>query len=153
THTARSAGQRPAGDAGIDAHHLRGEGEQMTEGGMLSIVRRGTPYQVRYASPNPHDMNRQPYPCPDEGTLVALLPQCELEAGLSIERSRNCSMGGWLCCPLSSLRHTGSCTSRALRRAPHVCADGLRHSLPSAVQWLGEGSYQQPRSVICKVSR
>src|SRR5215813_3653246 len=80
THTARSAGQRPAGDAGTDAHHPCGEGEQMTEGGMLSIVGRGTTYQVRYASPNPHDMDRQPYPCPDEGTLVALLRQCELEA-------------------------------------------------------------------------
>ena len=80
THTARSAGQRPAGDAGIDTHHPRGEGEQMTEGGMLSIVRRGTAYQVRYASSNPHDMDRQPYPCSEEGALVALLHQCGLEA-------------------------------------------------------------------------
>ena len=52
----------------------------MTEAGMLSIVRCGTTYQVRYASSNPHDMDRQPYPCPDEGTLVALLHHCGLEA-------------------------------------------------------------------------
>jgi len=52
----------------------------MTEGGVLSSVRRGTTYQVRYASPHPHDMERQPYPCPDEGTLVALLHHCGLEA-------------------------------------------------------------------------
>ena len=43
---------------------------------MLSIVRRGTTYQVRYASSNPHGLERPPYPCPDEGTLVTLLHQC-----------------------------------------------------------------------------
>src|SRR5262245_14708471 len=65
--------QRPAGDAGTEAHHSCGEGEQMAEAGMLSIMRCGITYQVRDASSNPHDMDRQPYPCPDEGTLVALL--------------------------------------------------------------------------------
>lgn len=52
-----------------------GKGEQMTEEGMLSIVRRGTTYQVRYASPNPQAMDWQPYQCTDAGTLVALLSQ------------------------------------------------------------------------------
>ena len=52
----------------------------MTAAGMLRIVRCGTTYQVRYTSSNPHDMHRHPYPCPDEGTLVALLHQCGLEA-------------------------------------------------------------------------
>jgi hypothetical protein len=51
----------------------------MTEAGMLSIVRRGMAYQVHYASFNPHDLERQPYPCPDEGTLVALLHHYGLE--------------------------------------------------------------------------
>ena len=51
----------------------------MTEEGMLSIVRRGTAYQVRYASSDPHALERQPYPCPDEGALVALLHHCGLE--------------------------------------------------------------------------
>ena len=49
-HRSRSTGQRPAGDAGTEAHRTYGEGEQMTEAGMLSIVPCGTTYQVRYAS-------------------------------------------------------------------------------------------------------
>jgi hypothetical protein len=40
---------------------------------MLSIVRRGNTYQVRYASFNPYDMDRLPYQCSEEGTLVTLL--------------------------------------------------------------------------------
>ena len=51
----------------------------MAEAGMLSIVRCGTNYQVRYASSNPHGMDRQPYPCPNEGALVVLLHHCGLE--------------------------------------------------------------------------
>src|SRR5213076_2096918 len=58
------------------AHVTRGKGQRMTEEGMLSIVLRGTTYQVRYASSNPHGLEWPPYPCPDEGTLVALLHQC-----------------------------------------------------------------------------
>src|SRR5262250_616118 len=46
------------------------KGERMTEEGTLSIVRRGTCYQVRYASNNPHDRERYPRACPDEGHLV-----------------------------------------------------------------------------------
>jgi hypothetical protein len=53
--------------------------EPMTAAGMLSIVRRGTTYQVRYASSDPHALERQPYLCPDEGALVALLHHCGLE--------------------------------------------------------------------------
>jgi hypothetical protein len=49
------------------------------EEGMLSILRRGTTYQVRYASSNPHGLDRPPYPCPDEGTLVALLHHCGID--------------------------------------------------------------------------
>jgi hypothetical protein len=52
----------------------------MTEEGILSIVRRGTTSQVRDASSNPHAMERQPYPCPDEGTLFALRHHCGLGA-------------------------------------------------------------------------
>ena len=66
----------------------------MTEDGMLSIVPRGTTYQVRYASSNPYDMDRPPYPCPDEGTLVALLHHCGLDtwsiyqAGTELQKGR-----------------------------------------------------------------
>src|SRR5262249_47483110 len=80
THRWRSTGQRPAGDAGTEAHHTCGEGEQKTEAVMLNTVRCGTTYQVFYASSNPHDLDGHPYPCPDEGTLVALLHQYGLEA-------------------------------------------------------------------------
>jgi hypothetical protein len=47
---------------------------------MLSIVRRETTYQVRYASSNPHGLERSPYPCPDEGTLVTLLQHCGMDS-------------------------------------------------------------------------
>ena len=80
THRAHRAGQRPAGDADTEEYHPCGKGKQMTEAGMLSIVRCGTTSQVRYASSNPLATERQPYPCPDEGALVALLHHCGLEA-------------------------------------------------------------------------
>ena len=66
----------------------------MTEEGMLSIVRRGTTYQVRYASSNPHGLDRPPYPCPDEGTLVTLLHHCGMDpwsiqqAGTELRKGR-----------------------------------------------------------------
>ena len=43
------------------------------EEGTLSILRRGTIYQVRYASNNPYATDRQPRACPDVATLDALL--------------------------------------------------------------------------------
>lgn len=45
----------------------------MIEAGILSIMRRGYTYQVRYASSNPYDMDRLPYLCPDEGAVITLL--------------------------------------------------------------------------------
>ena len=41
----------------------------MTEAGLLSIMRHGHTYQIRYASSNPYDMDRPPYLCPDEGAV------------------------------------------------------------------------------------
>jgi hypothetical protein len=61
---------------------------------MLSIVRRGTTYQVCYASSNPHGPDRPPYPCPDEGTLVALRYHCGMDpwsihqAGTELRKGR-----------------------------------------------------------------
>jgi len=52
----------------------------MTEEGMLSIMRRGTTYQVRYASSNPQGVDRQPYLCPNEDTLLTLFQHCGLDA-------------------------------------------------------------------------
>jgi hypothetical protein len=45
----------------------------MRETGILSIVRRGSTYQVRYASFNPYDIDRLSYPCSNEDALVTLL--------------------------------------------------------------------------------
>ena len=50
----------------------------MAEEGTLSILRRGTTYQVRYASNNPYDREPPPYPCSDERTVVTLLQHCGL---------------------------------------------------------------------------
>jgi hypothetical protein len=47
----------------------------MAEEGTLSIVRRGTSYQVRYASNNPYAQERPPHTCRDEETLRAFLHQ------------------------------------------------------------------------------
>ena len=47
---------------------------------MLSIVRRGNTYQVRYASFNPYDMDRLPYQCSAEATLVTLLRHYGIDA-------------------------------------------------------------------------
>jgi hypothetical protein len=47
---------------------------------MLSIVRRGNAYQVRYASFNPYDIDRLPYRCSAEGTLVTLLRYYGIDA-------------------------------------------------------------------------
>jgi hypothetical protein len=52
----------------------------MTEEGMLSIVRRGTTYQVRYASSNPQGVDRLPYLCSNEDTLLTLFQHCGMDA-------------------------------------------------------------------------
>jgi hypothetical protein len=52
----------------------------MTEAGMLSIVKHGHTYHVRYASSNPYDRDRQPYACPDESALVTLLRHWGVDA-------------------------------------------------------------------------
>jgi hypothetical protein len=49
------------------------------EDGTLGIVQRDNGYQVRYASNNPRAPDHQPYACPDEASLVALLHQLGTE--------------------------------------------------------------------------
>jgi hypothetical protein len=53
---------------------------EMTEEGTLSIVRRGSVYQIRYASNNPYDPDRQPHACHDEDALTAFLHHLGTEA-------------------------------------------------------------------------
>lgn len=45
----------------------------MRETGVLSIVKHGYTFQVRYASFNPYEMDRVAYQCSDEDALVTLL--------------------------------------------------------------------------------
>jgi hypothetical protein len=52
----------------------------MTEDGMLSILRRGTTYQVRFASSHPYGVDRQPYLCANAEALRALLQHCGMDA-------------------------------------------------------------------------
>ena len=54
----------------------------MTEEGTLSIVRRGTGYQIRYASNNPHDQERLPWACPNETHLAAFLHYVGMKLGV-----------------------------------------------------------------------
>ena len=53
--------------------------ERMAEEGILSIVWRGHTYQVRYASDDPYEQDRQPYTCPDKAHLETLLHHYGLE--------------------------------------------------------------------------
>ena len=69
-----------------DASPPRRKGEHMAEEGTLSIVRRGTRYQVRYASNNPHAQERPPHACPDEATLRAFLHHLGTD-GVSIRQA------------------------------------------------------------------
>lgn len=58
----------------------RRKGERMTEEGTLSILRREDLYNVRYASNNPHSVDREPYQCTDEEKLGAFLQQLKIDA-------------------------------------------------------------------------
>ena len=66
----------------------------MTEDGIRGIIKRGSTYQVRDASYNPHGTDRPSYQCPDEGTLVALLRGCGMDpwyiqqAGAELQKGR-----------------------------------------------------------------
>src|SRR4029453_6359947 len=66
----------------------------MSEEGTLSIVRRGSGYQVRYASNNPYDPERPPHACPDEETLSGFLYHLGLEAGAIREACAAVQTGG-----------------------------------------------------------
>lgn len=66
----------------------------MSEEGTLSIVRRGSGYQVRYASNNPYDPERPPHACPDEETLSGFLCHLGLEAGAIREACAAVQTGG-----------------------------------------------------------
>ena len=51
------------------------KGDRMTEEGTLSILMRENIYNIRYASNNPHSMDREPYQCADGEKLGTFLQQ------------------------------------------------------------------------------
>ena len=55
------------------------KGESMTEEGTLSILKLENRLQVRYASNNPHTMDRQSSTCTDAEHLGELLHQCGVD--------------------------------------------------------------------------
>jgi len=73
----------------------------MTEDGILGIVRCGTTYQVRYASYNPCDLDRPPYQCSDEGTLVAWLRHCGMEPWYIHQAGAELRKGGFAALPIA----------------------------------------------------
>jgi hypothetical protein len=81
----------------------------MNEEGMLSIMRRGTVYQVRYAASNPHGVDREPYLCPTEDALLDLLQHCDMDAW-SMQQTK------------TELR------KGRLAVLPFACAPGLMHA-------------------------
>ncbi len=73
----------------------------MTEDGILGIMKRGNTYQVRYASYNPHGMDRPLYQCPDEGTLVALLRHCGMDSWYIHQAGAELQKGGFAALPIA----------------------------------------------------
>jgi hypothetical protein len=89
---------------------------------MLSIVRRGDTYQVRYASTNPYDMDRPPSQYPDEGTLTALLHHWGIDAW-SIQQAIATIRGGGMA--ILPIRFTAAQLQAYFPPpcAPRVCLD------------------------------
>jgi len=98
---------------------------------MLSILRRGTTYQVRYAPSNPHGLERPPYPCPDEGTLVTILHRCGIDpwaiqqAGTELRQGRMAVLP--LRCTPAQLQASFPCTRSGLGSV----ANAKRATLPN----------------------
>jgi hypothetical protein len=79
----------------------QGKGERMTEDGILGIIKRGDSYQVRYASYNPHGIDRPSYQCHDEGTLVALLRHCGMDPWYIHQAGAELQKGGFAALPIA----------------------------------------------------
>ena len=91
----------------------------MTEDGILGIMKRGNTYQVRYASYNPHGMDRPSYQCPDEGTLVALLRRCGMDPWYIHQAGAELQKGGFAALPIA-LAEAQIQTYFSPKRAPRV---------------------------------
>jgi hypothetical protein len=76
------------------------KGESMTDEGTLSILMRENTYKVRYASNNPHSMDRQPYKCTDEEKLGEFLKQLEIDAWYIKQAFAELWKGGFVALPI-----------------------------------------------------
>ena len=74
--------------------------ESMTDEGTLSILMRENTYKVRYASNNPHSMDRQPYKCTDEEKLGEFLQQLEIDAWYIKQAFAELWKGGFVALPI-----------------------------------------------------
>ena len=105
--------------------------------GTLSIVRRETGYQVRYASNNVHDRERLPCVCPDEARLAALLGHCGTESAVIAQVCADVRHGKMAvllvvvaaeplqaCFPLPPQAHAGTHAACHASVAPPVAAVG-----------------------------
>ena len=92
------------------------------EEGMLSIMRRGDAYQVRYASTNPYAQDRPPTSYHDADTLAALLHRWEIDAWSIHQAMATMRSGGIAVLPI---RVTAAQLQAAFppHRAPRVCLD------------------------------
>ena len=91
----------------------------MTENGILGIIKCGNMYQVRYASYDPHGMDRPPYQCPDEGTLVALLRHCGMDPWYIQQAGAELLKRGFAALPIALAE-----THIQMYFAPQTCAAG-----------------------------
>jgi hypothetical protein len=89
---------------------------------MLSIVRRGDTYQVRYASTNPYSVDRPPSQYSDEGTLVTLLQHWGGDAR-SIQQVIATVRGGGMAVLLIRFPAAQLQSAFPPQRAPCMCLD------------------------------
>jgi hypothetical protein len=66
----------------------------MMEDGTLSIVKRDSGYQIRYASNDPRAPDHPPYACQDEAPLVAVLHQLGTEPEAITQACATMRQGG-----------------------------------------------------------
>jgi hypothetical protein len=107
----------------------RRKGELMTEEGTLSLVRRGTCYQVRYASNRPHTPERRPHACPDEAHLAALLHHCGTEGAVIAQVCAAVRQGRMAVL----LVVVAAEPLQAFFPAPHQAHTGTRSACPTSV--------------------
>ena len=101
-HAGSYGGIRRRGEHNRSATPMHGRGIQMTEDGILGIVRCGTTYQVRYASYNPCDLDRPPYQCaPTRAPWSRGCATAGWSPGIFIKRVQNCGKAGLRPCPSS----------------------------------------------------